>query len=1268
MRRKGSKKVLVELLIALALTTTLHASIDRGSIQGTVTDPQGGVVPSAKVIVKNVETSVEVTLTTNRVGFYFAPELVPGKYSVRVSASGFSALDVGDVMLTAGTTTTVDAQLKVGATAQHIEVTASVPLVEGTPSNFTTALGTNYMQDLPLVGRDIQTLVQLVPGVTQSTGPSGSLFGFDSQFGGFPDPEHYVGSGISANGGQGGANAWYLDGSLNAALGAENVVVNPSPDAVTQFSVVDNGLAAEWGATSGAVVNVVLKSGTNDVHGNAYGFNRNSFFNATNPFARRDAQGRPFLQPRVNFNNFGGTLGGPVYLPHIYNGRNRTFFFVSHDISLLHENKPTIVTVPLPREKIGDFTGDPRFAPACDPAQGVTNCLYDPYTTIGPDVNGLFHRTAFPTPVIPPNRIDPLAAFYLSSYPDPNFVDPLQQGPGGCGITCNNFIGPVGSSQTTHNVSVKIDHNISERHKLFGEWLFNPSYYTNFRYPWNGPTAQTQTGVAGAQPYRVINQISALGLTSTFSPTLVNEARVMFSRQAVIAEQNPDSVTGNKEVEQRVQGLNFYLFAPFQPVPDITIGDVGFVGPLPWQNAIQGVQAYTAIDNVTKILGKHTLKGGMTWRRENLWYNSAWGYSLGFGGSLTSDPVTNLGGSGLAQFLLGAVDQSFSGSGTFHAPWQSSDYWGFYIQDDYRITPNFSLNIGLRYDIFGWFRERHNDLANFDFGPNPLVPFPGRIVYFGTPQHPSRNFFPAHKDDFGPRIAFAWSPFGNKKTVIRGGFGLIYSNGIYTLYGNGNGAVSVPGFANLISYNGDFTGQRPAFRMSDGAPNLNVPNLDFAKKIEDQFLGTDTAGYLQGSRDPYVEQWSLYIQRELPGNVGLSLGYVGTHGLHLYGDNNRNLGHVPTALRLELRNDIFLPVPADSSLAPIYGCPLVSGKAMCPGNLVLRPMPQYRSVNGSMAPDGFNRYHSFQMKVEKRYSQGLNFVLAYTIQKNMESANFGSILGNTASPTTLNRPVGRTSFIAGASSNSAPDGFASAAGEDPDNRRRYVGLAPDDIPQILNLAVTYELPFGAGKPFLSRKGRAAKVVGGWKLTQNWNFQRGVPLLFTSLACNGVSCRPDLIGDPSRGRGSKTRQQLENQYFDPAALEAPFGSDPAVIQAVSTGFFPNGTPVDLNALDVYWRFGNVGTHPPTGRAPGFWNADWALVKDYHLTEGKYLQFRWEVFNTFNHQNLGIPNTAWCLPPKLDGSVDAIHVFGCQFGKITDVQTDPRAMEFGVKFYW
>lgn len=1251
-------KIPIIALVAFTAAALAQASLNRGNIQGRVTDQQGAMVPGAKVTVRNVATGVVVTLTTNSDGLYLAPELVPGRYTVHIESQGFSAVDISNVTVIANTATEEDVQLKVGGTTQVIQVSAAPPLIQASPSNFSTNLATRYIQSIPLPGRDVQTLVQLIPGVTQSTGPSGSVFGFDSQFGGFPDPQHLVGSGISANGSQGGANAWYLDGSLNAALGAENVVVNPSPDAVAEFNVVDNGLAAEYGRTSGAVVNIVLKSGTNQVHGDAYEFNRNSFFNASNPFDRRNAQGVEFLEPADNYNDFGGTIGGPVYLPHLYNGKNKTFFFASWDISMLHENKPQLLTVPLAGERSGDFTGDPALAPVCG-ANGATNCLYNPYTTTGPDVNGLFHRTPFTTPVIPANLIDPVAAFYVQSYPAPNFVDPLQQGPGGCGLTCNNYIGPVGSSQTTHNISIKVDQNLSPKNKLFVEWLFNPSYYYNYRYPWNGATAPTSTGVAGAQPYRTINQMATVGYTSMLSATLLNEARFSFSRQNQIASPNPNSVANTSAVENEVKNLNFILFPPTQVVPTIGIGGLASVGQQQWQNGIQGVQAYTFTDNVTKILGKHTLRTGLMFRRDNNWNIAGWGYGLNFGGGLTADPVTGQGGAGLAQFLMGAVDQG-SGTGTYHAPWQTNNYWGAYVQDDYQVKPNLTLNLGLRYDYFGWFYERHNDLANFDFNAqNPDIPLKGAIVYFGTPAHPSRTVFPANGPDLGPRLGFAWAPFKSRKTVLRGGYGVIFSNGMSVAFGTQNGGISAPGFAQFVPYNGDFTGKRPAFELSAGAPKVTLPPLDSLKTGDVQFLGSGAGGgFLQAPEDPYVQQWSFFVEQQLSSSVSLSVGYVGTHGMHLYGDEYRNYDYVPTAVRQKLRGNINNPVPANPAIGALYGC-----GTSCPGYLVLTPFPQYTSVPINSSPDGFNRYNSFQLSLQKRYSHGLSLIASYTIQKNIEPANYGSLIGNTATPTTLGRSVGRTSFVPGADSGAAR---IDAPAEDPDNRDRYIGLAPDDVPQILNFAVTYELPAGPGRRYLTH-GPLSRILGGWLLTQNWNFQSGVPMIISG-PCNGIgSCRPNLVGNPAAGR-SGNRVQQESHWWNPNAFDANFGNKPAVIQEVSTGLNPDGTSFDYNSLDSWWQYGNEGTNCPTCRAPGFWNADAALSKQFHFSEGKYFEFQWQVFNVLNHQNLGIPNSNWCLPPLQDGTTDAVHQFGCQFGKITNVQTDPRNMEFGLKFHW
>jgi len=1277
--------VSVPVLSAILLfSTQVFASLDRGQIQGTVTDPQGAVVPGVVVLVTNANTGVQTKLTTNTVGFYLALELVPGTYTVRFELAGFSPLEITGVLVAAGATATADGRMQVGSTSQHVEVKAEAPLVETTPSNFTTALDRNYIDNMPLPGRDIQTLVQLIPGVIQSAGPSGATFGFNSEFGGFPDPLHLTGSAISANGGQAGANAWYLEGVTNGTVGAQAVVVNPSPDAIGEFNFVDNGLAAEYGSTSGAVVNVVLKSGTNKLHGDIYEYNRNSYFNATNPFAQRDAQGKPYLQPAINWNDFGGTLGGPVTLPGIYNGKNRTFFFASWDISLLHERKNQLLTVPIAAERTGDFTGDPRFAANCGPDYpGVTNCLYDPFTTTGPDENGYFYRTPFATPVIPSDRIDPLAKFYVNSFPNPNYLDPLQQGEGGCGNLCNNYLGDVGSSMTTHNISLKIDHTVNDKHKLFVAWLFNPSYYTNFKYPWNGPTAQVGTGIAGASPYNTRNQLANIGLTSALTPTTVNELRFSFGRQNMVTKENPEGVTQTQQIIQRVQGLNFLLTPPFAPVPTISFEQpLNYVstefGPDPLQmGATMGQQAYTLNDNLTKVVGKHTLKFGMMFQRNNLWSITGVPYSMGFDSSLTNDPYTWQGGDGLATFLLGAVTQGGASTGVQYAPWQTNDNYGFYAQDDFRLKPSFTLSLGLRYDIFGWIRERHNMLANYDLGAmNPDVPFKGKIVYMGTPGHPGRNLFPANKSSFGPRIGFAWSPGGSKKTVIRGGFGIVYSNSLSALFGQGNGAFSTPGESvsaqSPINYDTPYS---PSFILSQGAPTITLPNLASYRQQNYQFVGDATGifGFQKAAHDPDVQQWSLFVQRELPGNMMFSLGYVGSHGLHLLGEEIRNLDYIPTKTQQRVRDHINDNIyPLGSSMANMWDCG-PDGNT-CSGWYGLPPYPQWYSVQNLLSPDGYNRYHSLQFRLEKHYSQGLNYIVSYTYSKNMVSEGLGALVANTFGPSTSsNRGVGRIAYIPGAAGGGTADHNGHVWAVDPDNRAAYDALSPDDTPHVLNVASTYELPFGKGKHFFSQGRGANLILGGWKLTQNWNFQSGVPMYFTSTARNRLwgswgAGTPDLIGNLSAGRSGKTRAQKENGWYNANAFAPPWGTDPNLLYEATWGVDTEGNAVDYNSIDAFWQFGTAGLRPPSGRIPGYWNADMSLGKDFHLTESRYLAFRWDVFNALNHQSLGVPSNNWCLPPYSDGSTDAVHTVGCQFGKITNTQTDPRAMQFSLKFYW
>ena len=786
----------VETCLLLCWAAPLRAQLNRGVMEGLVTDPQGAVMPGVEVTITDVETNVSASTKTNSAGYYHVPNLVPGKYRAHFVARGFSPRDVEAIQVPAGEVIREDAQLKIGATSQKVEVTAAAQVLETAAANSSTTLQSSVIQNLPLAGHDLQQLVFLVPGVNVLTGPPGSNFGFNSEFGTFPDPTHVFGSDVSVNGGQGGTNAWYLDGNLNLVGFAENVAVNPSPDAVEEFQAITNAFSAEYGRTGGAVFNVVLKSGTNAFHGNLYEFLRNSATNARNPFTSIDSSGNIIPQNVLHYNDFGGTIGGPVIIPHLYNGKNRTFFFFSSDTSILHLQGNNVFTVPTALMHQGNFSEDPNV---------VQYGIWDPSSTVGPDSNGLFQRTAFGTPVpgnpfgaggclntsveagaaqgvqtcnfatqIPANRLDPTATFFMQTFPLPNHIDttgscPLAAG-GGVSI-CNNFLGTVASSQDVSNFSIKIDHAWGSKSQYFFEWLYSPGKYNNYRVPWTGPTFPMDlVGFNSNYPVDFANQNIGLGNNYVIRPTLINEFRASFTRQFLTTHPEqpyPNSISGQSSVQQQLAPIGIPE-DHFFPTPNWQITSTpggGYIpfGPTAWVNMTTMAEAYTILDNVTKVMGRHTLKTGFVYRLEHTAYESGFPTIFSFSGGLTQDPTTGLGASGLTQFMLGAVaNDGNSTTGVTSAPYERFRYWGFYGQDDFKVRPNFTLNLGLRYDIFGLFRLRQHPASNFCLScSNSITGLPGKVIYIGDPQWPGggQDIAPPNYNNFAPRINFSWSPF-----------------------------------------------------------------------------------------------------------------------------------------------------------------------------------------------------------------------------------------------------------------------------------------------------------------------------------------------------------------------------------------------------------------------------------------------------------------------------------------------------------------------------
>jgi len=1299
----GAQRLLpfaLSFILLLDFPLGLQAQLNRGSLEGVVTDPQGAVIPNVDVGVTSVERNETQSTKTNSAGYYRVEALIPGKYNAHFVAPGFSPVDITNIDLPAGQLIRVDTTLKVGQVLQQLEVRATPALVETSAANFSTTIGASTVEQIPLAGRDLQQLVFLFPGVNSTAGPPGSSFGFNSEYGTFPDPTHAMGSDLSVNGGQSGANAWYLDGNLNLSGLAENVAVGPSPDAVSEFQVIGEAFAAEYGRTGGAAFNVVLKSGTNKLHGDIYEYIRNDATDARNPFTSVSATGQEIKSRQLRFNNFGGTLGGPVVLPHVYNGKDKTFFFFSWDTSILHLTGTQTYTVPTPLMRQGNFSEDPNAAYG----------LWDAFSTQGPDSSGVFARSAFGTPLtangctgylrknadgtttavnptattcgfanqLPASRLDPVAMFYMNSFPAPNYLNPLSSCPlaaGGAYQTCSNFLGTNASSQSTNNLSIKIDHQWSNKSKIFGEWLYNPTTYNNYRVPWTGPTFPwSGAGFRSNYDFNLANQIIAIGNTYTFSPTFVNDFRASFSRAAMTTHPQhpyPDSITSQTQVQQ-VLAPSQIPEDPYFPIPSFSVntpsgGNASF-GPPNWVNMLTGSEAFTILDNVTKIIGKHTMKTGFLYRLEYSWYESGYGTNFTFNADNSVNPILGLGGgSGLEQFMLGAVGTSGrdGDSGLMFQPYLRNRYWGFYWQDDYRVTPRLTLNFGLRYDIYGMFKIRQHPMSNFCLGcPNSLTGLPGEVIYEGDPQLPANHdIFPANKGDFGPRFNFAWTPFADHKTIIRGGYDIFYSNAYQSAIAPGQSPSNFPGWSPEYDWNGSWTpnqcapltGVCASFPLGDTTTNkaeLTVPprSSGFPAVHRDPLLGI---GYLQFmspvSHDPMVQMWSLQVERELPSNFMVSVGYVGNHGTHLAGEPFRNFNYVPTSDRLKYKTDINTIVPITSVYSGKTAAELetVYGTSQLPLGTLLKPYPFTGAISGLVnvsSLDGATIYDAMNLKIQKRFSQGLQFTAAYTVSKKITNAMTTQLGWSVVDPIHAVGGLGGRSGVVGTS------GYY----QDPDNKKVDRAVAADDIPQILNIAGSYQLPFGAGRKYLNQKGPLNVLFGGWLLTGNFNAESGLPL---PISCPGnqITSRCDLIGDPHFA-GGRTKEQQIAQWINPAAFAPAYGTDQT--------FWANYSPTDPRA----WQFGTMGPRLANMRAPGFWNVDTSLSKQFHFTEATYLEFRWEAFNALNHQNPGFPNTTFCLPPLSNGTTDLVHQAGCSFGRITNIQTDPRAMQFALKFYW
>ncbi|MEK7404191.1 MAG: TonB-dependent receptor [Acidobacteriota bacterium] len=1117
-------KSCVTILLVLVASGFALAQSPLGTITGTVTDAQEARVPGAEATALHVETGIPFKTTSSADGTYVLPNLPVGRYEVSVSASGFKTFRRTGVVLEVAQRLRLDVKLELGAVAETVTVSGEVSRVQTEQSTLGTVVERQRVEELPLNGRHVFNLVKLVAGVRPiNRGDDG-----------FGEITNQGFSQITFNGGPIYGNQFFIDGGMNTVPVHNEISVVPMTDAVEEFKVETNALKAEFGQTSGGVVNLVTKAGTNALHGSLYEFFRNDVLDARHAYAtqRDPLTGR--IKPVLRYHQYGGTAGGPVWLPKIYSGKNRTFFFAGYEQWRHRTSSLQKRTVPTPAQRDGDFstTFDGR---------GALIPLFDPATTRPNPAGSGFVRDPLPGNLVPKNRTDPLSLKILEFMPKPN-VEPEDR------LTnALNFLSLASTPVNQGVTNIRVDHRFSDKDSVF------------FRYSGNRNTRQgTGLGLGVADPETFArrdqrdNHNWILTETHVVSPSVINEFKGNVTRQN-LPFLHP-SFGGNWPDK-----LGMPKIIPRGLFPWVDIGSVLSLGASSFAAGIRAQHTLQLADSLTIVKGRHQIKLGIDQR----WFRLSWrrfGYISGgfsFGGGLTGDPQRPAGtGIGMATFLLGEVsggNQEFLPSFSFHS-WSN----GSYFQDDFKLTPRLTLNLGLRYDLASEPVERHNRHSNFDpFLTNPETKMHGLLTYSGVSA--SRHFVDRDYNNFGPRIGFAYDLTGDGKTAIRVGYGLVY---LLVESGDTQGDDSNSfGFSASTPFVAPGAGPFKAFQFSQGPASLVIAQGPAGGPSA--FRGQGVRYQDRNAPVPYLQQWNLTLQRELPGRWVASASYAGNKGTKLFGGNyNLNQldpAHFALGLQLQDRvaNPFFGQIPSGA----------LSASTVARSQLLL-PYPDYTTVTTYATHGASSIYHSLQVTVERRFSKGISALIAYTNSKLINDSF--STAGSSGTPGEFR--VGRL------------------------NRRIERAIDQNDVTHRLVASAVYELPFGPGKPWLgATRGVLGHLAGGWQLNTITTIESGVPLQVRgSNNFTGINF-PDVIRDPSLPRSERG----VTRWFDTDAFRNP----------------------------ADWVIGNAPRSLPNTRGPSMVDVAFSAFKNFRLAERKQLEFRAEAFNAFNHVNHNNPSQSF-----------------------------------------
>jgi trimeric autotransporter adhesin len=1127
----------------------------QGGIRGLVADTSGASVSSAKILLLNEFTGATLATLSTAEGEYVFNAVVPATYTLSAESPGFKRWERKGVIVATQQFLTIDAKLELGQVSESVMVTEDIPLIESSNASNGQVIDRQKLLDLPNLGRNAFMMSKLANNVVAVGNPR------------FNRMQDQSGSSqISIAGGPVRGNNYLLDG-IPIVDSVNRAVIIPTLEGVQEVKVQANTYDAEMGRTGGGVFNTYLKSGGNEFHGSALGYMRQTEWLANNFFNNR--AGLPVTdQP---FRNYGGSIGGPVWLPKIYDGRNKTFFWAAGEAYRQTSSTTATFALPTAAEVNGDFSQSLARGGA------ALQTIYDPLTTLSDGAGG-FTRQAFPGNRIPANRLNPVGLAIAKTYAAP------QKTPGYHGEA--NYTANASLYDRADQLTFKADHAFTEW------WRASASY---LHYGSQEPGEFYLRTVSSSDQWTLGRKVDATQVNNIFTlnATTVLSVRYGFNRFPNLSSQQS---AGFNLASLNLPG-SFLSSVQSPTFPNVSMQNFANMGSN--SNGLTVFHSKNLSGQLAKFIGKHSLKMGADYRRfhvDGINYANSAGQFTVTDVFTRATPLRATAGTGsdLASLLLGHPESgtAIQASKLF----QYADYIGFYFHDDFRIVPKLTLNLGLRYEYETGLKAVNNALI-VGFSRTGLNPIPvtrpaasftptGYLLYAGVDGNPTRTGN-NNRNKLSPRVGIAYQL--NGKTTLRGGYGMFWAPIPYSLQ-------DTLGYSQTTPYVGSVDGNAtPANSLSNPFPSGVLPIVGNANG-QLAGVGQGISFIDQFHRSPLIHQYSFDVQRQLPGGIAMAAGYVGTNSVNLVlGSAGVNINQLAPEF---LDRGSALSGTVDN---PLYraGGPGIIGSSRISLSQFLRPFPAFTAVTANNTSWNHALYHSLAMRAQKRMSNGLSFLATWTWSINKDGS------------------------AGGAGSNIAGSG----AIQNLYNLEAEYGLAVTNTPHRFTSAVTYELPVGKGKAFLSNSKVLDLALGGWSLNAVTVYQSGYPIAITQNSNNNVVIgaagqRPNATG-ASPVTAGPLMDRIDG-YINPAAFSqsAPF------------------------------TFGNVSRLIGM-RGPGISSWDASVFKTFSVTEKLKAQFRAEALNAFNTPQFRNPNGA----------------FGnANFGRITSQANFPRLIQLGVRFYF